>query len=484
MSHSLGDRFTALFRTGGSLGSLARTRPRVQIADRASRTRVVATVGHLFSSSARARTPNETWLEGAGSAGLFPVLRRWPQLIVVVLLWSCSADPRRAPDALPYAPRCGNGVIDRLSGAPALDETCDEGEGNGGPNSLCTLTCKDAHVRWFPAGGPTTLPFPARKLVRALPDYLVISNFDDNGIALVPIENVAAPVLLKKYSAPSSFEVGKWDFSDAYSEVMWVERPIPGVGGPWLLWTKIGEQPAPVIRELPDPVANGRAGTFLLEENYGRNGFADTDANGNLHRVLVSEVQPAPSMSDVDIGPSPPGTLSLVRKIPGIHGYRAIYFFANGPTTNVIAATDPVDTTSLPVVEWAGTWPRAVEHMTPGLFTNEVAPDQAAVLSPEGSVDIWAFHGAIGEVPPPHYGDVPAGSQNIAAITSGESILTVSPQGDLVLLMNNGNGRSLKPQYLHVGQACNVCTIAETSGHAPEWFAFDNLVIHGGAGLP
>jgi hypothetical protein len=169
---------------------------------------------------------------------------------------ACSDGRPLAPDAEIWG--CGDGVV-------APEEECDDGPGTGTSTSLCTLDCRTARVKWVQLEGNTQLPFPARKMVGGLP-VLVISNFDDRGIAIVPVGNKGPPVILKKYAAPVSFEVHGVD------RVVWIERAVPGLGGPWLLWTIIGEDP-PVIREIPYPVEGAEAGTFALRSVVGPNGF-------------------------------------------------------------------------------------------------------------------------------------------------------------------------------------------------------------------
>jgi hypothetical protein len=126
---------------------------------------------------------------------------------------------------------------------------------------------------------------------------------------------------------------------------------------------------------------------------------------------------------------------------------------------------------------WTGVWRKPVLSAIPSWVRPDLGNRQFAMLAPDGAVDMWSFDADGLEIVDSLYGFVPAGSQQIMNSFDGR-IHTVDPQGRLVVLMNNGRGRSLAPQYLQIGPPCSVCTIAETEG-GPEWFALDEVAIHG-----
>jgi hypothetical protein len=374
-------------------------------------------------------------------------------IAVAVGVGACGDGRPLAPDAEIWG--CGDGVV-------APDEHCDDGPETGTSTSLCTLECRTARVEWIQLEGNTQLPFPARKMVGGLPAHLVISNFDDRGIALVPVGNKGPPVILKKYAAPVSFEVHGVD------RVVWIERAVPGVGGPWLLWTIIGEDP-PVIREISYPVEGAEAGTFALRSVVGPNGFVWRDLDNELHHTTVSKVDPV-TIDHRALGPAPSGQLQVARwwndELVG-------YFFERpDQMTDVVIAWRLRPATE----RWTGVWRKPVMSAIIGRFRADLGDRQFAMLAPDGAIDVWSFDRDAPEIVDSLYGYVPAGSQHI--MKGSKRIQTVDPQGRLVVLMDNGNGRSLAPQYLKIGPPCTVCTISETEG-APEWFALDEIAIHG-----
>jgi hypothetical protein len=225
--------------------------------------------------------------------------------------------------------RCGDGITVADPLATELSEECDDGAATGTDESLCMANCKSGHVEWKPLEGETTLPFPARKLV-AIPGYLVISSFDQRGVAVVPIGNTSEPVILQKYSSTSSFEVQP-------EGILWIERAVPGVGGPWLLWTGFGPSLGS-ITEIPYPTAPATGGLFALGSNYGPNGFLERDASGHLHRTLVSNL-PNPAIEDIDVGPTSGTVISLARRFVASSD-RTAFFLEAGATTEVIITDD------------------------------------------------------------------------------------------------------------------------------------------------
>ena len=380
-------------------------------------------------------------------------------------------------------PTCGDGIITPAPEDPARHETCDEGFETGGATSLCTLQCRDARVRWEELPGTTVLPFPARKMVHGLPDHLVISAFDDNGIAIVPVANSGGTQILKKYSAPMAFEVGKWDQSDTLMEVMWIERAIEGVGGPYLLFAKIGEEPA-VIREVAYPLMGSVGGKFASIENIGPNGFVDVLQDGTIQRVWTYGL----SMSSNNLGPTPGGTLSFALRFYTVDAtarIRLATFFADGSATGIVLASDPNGGPS--TRDWEYVWNKSVLDAVHGSWTRQQGVNQVALLSTDGTVDILSLGSTPAEILDSAYGALPAGSQHITSLGGADpsldiprySLLTVDAQGRIVVLKNNGAGRSLAPQYLPIGPSCSVCTIAEHAGANPEWFALDTLAVRG-----
>src|SRR5262245_38449427 len=108
---------------------------------------------------------------------------RWVLLIgIAVLGGACGPGGRDAPGR---RRGWGGGVVQSES------EECDDAARNGTGESLCTLDCQDRTLT-AEVIGQTSLPVPARKLIRVRPcfqgEWLVASNFDDQGIALVSTE--------------------------------------------------------------------------------------------------------------------------------------------------------------------------------------------------------------------------------------------------------------------------------------------------------
>jgi len=248
----------------------------------------------------------------------------------IVTFLQLGCEPQRvAPDGPP--PGCGDGVISDGSLGPA--EQCDDGLENGTEFSLCHTSCYSAEAAFHRIGPDTMLPFPAKKLVWA--GVLVISNFDDQGIALVPVGNTSAPALLKRHSAPVDFEVGGGlGASDWW--VMWIERAVPGEGGPWLLWANLGEFPAPTIHELAF-AASTRGDPVFVRYDWGHNGVATVDANGHLVFIRVEDLSQGLA-SLTDLGPAPSGVL---RRAALTYARRAAIFFEDGPGTTVVAVSPP-----------------------------------------------------------------------------------------------------------------------------------------------
>jgi len=196
----------------------------------------------------------------------------------------CDMPVRSQPDATASS-SCGDGVVNGESGV----ESCDDGGANGNATSLCSIQCADRTVRWHSMIPPTTvLPFPARKLVDSGP-ALVISSFDDSGIATVPIGNDRPTDVLRKYSAPTAFQVGGWTPSP-WPAVMWIERAVPGQGGPWLLWAKIGEPFFPVIHEVTYTTPNSTGGVFIRSGDFGNNAIVEVIAGRLLYRLPIWEL--------------------------------------------------------------------------------------------------------------------------------------------------------------------------------------------------
>jgi hypothetical protein len=395
--------------------------------------------------------------------------------LALAAITACGDIPGRPPDA--PAPFCGDGIV-TPNPDPALNESCDDGAATGGPDSLCTLDCKDATREWIPLPGDTILPFPARKLVEALPAHLVISNFDDNGIALVPISNVGETQVLKKYSAPIDFEVGRWS-SQGPMEVMWIERAVPGVGGPFLLIAPIGVA-APVIRELPYPVAGGAGGRFVTFENVGAYGMVEI-SDGRLVRVWPERAAPGGdlTMHAFDLGPAGEGSIAFATRLDVDPQLRVAVFTQTESATAIVLAIDPNGGPT--TREWDTSWLKRVIHAADGRWTTSQGPYQVALLAPDGTIDILALGSTPGEILDTSFGVVP-GAQQLQASFPGspglQSIVTLDDQGRVVLLRNNGRGRALRPQYFPLRNGCTVCTLGETANYV-DWFALDTIAIHG-----
>lgn len=383
-------------------------------------------------------------------------------MCVPLLLLAGCHDPRRLPANDASLTGCGDGITVEDPADPNVSEQCDDGDQTGTSDSLCTLECKNARVEWVPLEGQTTLPFPARKLV-AVAAQLVVSAFDDRGIAVVPVGNAAGSVILKKYSAPVSFEVQD-------DKIIWIERGIPGMGGPWLLWTRLGD--LSVINEITYPRPDSSAGIFVLADNVGPNGFIVHDENGHLHRVMLWNPE-QPVIQDYDVGPTESREVTLGRRLAHTSN-RVAYFLEAGEQTEVLVTDDyPLP----PQRHWYGIWPKKVLHAVDGYFKGPFADEQVAMLAPDGAVDVWSFQGPLSEITDSLFGYVPAGSQQIMRDDSA-SVYSIDSAGNLVVLKNNGAGRSLRAQQFPIGPPCSICTIAETVG-APEWFALDLVAVHG-----
>lgn len=383
------------------------------------------------------------------------------------LMLGCGGPERVAPDGAP--PRCGDGVVSDGSLGPT--EWCDDGSANGTELSLCFPNCTSAESSWRPIEADTTvLPFPAKKLIPSW-DHLVISNFDDQGIALVPIRNSGPPVLLKRYGAPVDFEVPAGLPGSTSSSVMWLERAVPGVGGPWLLWANASEDPAPTIHVLPFPT-DTRGDPVFVRHDWGHNGIVTVDANGHLLFILVQDLSQN-LVRLTDLGPAPSG---ILRRAAHTRNWaRTAIFFEDGPITTIVTLSGSWP--EPPSVDSQTIWNGFIHDVAWGEWLPSLV-DEVAVLGAQGEVTIISPGQDLVEAFPPVFTRIPG---NVTDISDDRgNLYAMTQDGNLVWIVNNREGRGMKPQLFPIGLPCTVCTIAE-QWTSPAWFALDTIAVHGQA---
>ncbi|MDB4956163.1 MAG: hypothetical protein JWO36_3732 [Myxococcales bacterium] len=193
-----------------------------------------------------------------------------------------------------------------------VPEQCDDGPLNGTPQdpNRCTKQC----LRGDHANGlepiqhvPFAVAFPMKKIVEleinTTCPSLAFTGFDDTGahVALGPpnaggFSLVVQPqiVTMKVHSAPSG--LGRlWRPNGDFSSPLWVERAVPGVGGPWLFFATFSADFTPTIHELPYPFPDGEGGEIIVED--GQMPLL-VDQSTTTHELLVAAIV---SRSDTDI---------------------------------------------------------------------------------------------------------------------------------------------------------------------------------------
>lgn len=320
---------------------------------------------------------------------------------------------------------------------------------------------------------------------------MVASNFDDDGIALVSSEG-AGTFLLKAHSAPLDFAVGSIDEQQTCgTDVIWIERPVPGVGGPWLLWAEIGEEPAPVVHELPFPIPGADGGVF--ERRAAAQLWPvllSATAGGRLY--LARLFYPAAAGGHVDVtdlglaSESPRISVELDDRIVG--GFdRVAELGANGSTSVVMAHYDSLNESVLPSIDYQGTWPDFVISANHGEWVaGEGGREQLALLDQDGIVSIWDFLHDPAEVEPTYFGIMPTGTQEIATFDFEVSnqcvapycgVVGLDPDGNAVFIAGNGAASGLRPQSFDIGPSCSTCSLDQGELFGPEWFGLDDTAV-------
>ena len=389
---------------------------------------------------------------------MLPMIRH---LGLVVLLSSCS-------DSSESAMRCGDGVV---SANVESIESCDDGELNGTATSTCRIDCTSAESRWLARDDEsTTLPFPAKKLV-ATERALVISNYDDRGIAVVPQRNLGVPILLRGAAPARSFTVTGSSEIDG-TIVMWIEQGTSQADLPALYWANLSESP-PQPREIPYPLVDTSGGIFIQNENYTWDGFADVGKDRRLYQVQFSSLQP-PAPQIWELGTAPDGDLVAAMVVVAGDMRGIAYFFDDGFSTRVAIATHPGD--GIPSIVRTVRLPARVVDIARAHLNRDGGLDVVTILTPDGVIYAWDFSDPDPEAFLRVFGRVRPGSQHLFGWTS---MVAVTREGEVAHLVENTKGESLATQYHRVGVQCSVCTIAETAGPTAEWFAFDTIAIRG-----
>lgn len=404
-------------------------------------------------------------------------------------------------------PRCGDGILQlgqtyELDVPPLLvTEQCDDGDLNGTTESQCSLQCQDMTLQ-VDVSRQLQLPMPARKLMAMSTclgaDWLFASSFDDRGIAVISAENEQSFVL-KAHGPPSDFTIGAISDHNACStDLVWIERAIPTVGGPWLLWARIGEEPAPIIHELPFPIPGAVDAVFQREHPIGLPLIMTAASGGRLFLARLYYPADAGGHVDVtDVGAASTAP-SLAARIEFDHGQvndgftRNAVFDSSDPPHVVVAKYD-VAQEGTPFADYDGTWPRRVISAENGEWVPGFeARGQLAMLAADGTVDIWDFLSDAGEITSTTYGVLPPQTQQLAVFSSDLSyqcvepwcaVLGVATDGSITVLQNNAEGHALAPQRFDIGPPCTVCSLDEMQlvhsapGSYPSWYAFDDLAV-------
>ena len=355
------------------------------------------------------------------------------------------------------------GVDDVGPNNPGFDEQCDDGPLNGTSASLCTVQCLGGHWAIGPVSG-IPLDSPPRMIQTfVINDHNSIaytSNDDDavhvtiGGLDVFPAPEPTT-IKLKVHSPPTS--IGLLDgFNIPQQWPVWVERAIPGVGGPWMFYATFDATGAPTIHEISYPFPDGVGGDLSTFDSAINPVLVDqsTDASHDLLVAVLIAV-------DEDTVVVAPQRLMA----PGVHRgvlvgnpgqpddyaplsnrYSFVQFFDDNSTFETFYVTEPgtdvrpadfVITTSA-----TGSWPYPVVDgvLLPKIWNNDFSmahPFTTAVMTDTGDIYTWQFdHSPSGEFPPTLFGHVAPGSRLVhgGGDDDPDAVIAYQPDGTEIVL--------------------------------------------------
>jgi hypothetical protein len=378
-----------------------------------------------------------------------------------------------APDApLPDAgtdardPFCGDGVV-------GAGERCDDGERNGGPDSLCRLNCVPGQVVLEPLGDVLS-PYPVRgiDLVYGSGVYgVVVTAFDESGLHVLADLSALAPQWFDLHmgGAPTSFRTLANELGSLPGHVYWVEA-----GGtlarPNLYRASFDFfLPELPVEDLgPTPFADGQGGHLLSTRTHGEGSlFLLVADRGNMPPFpmhLGSFAIPSSSWVTMDSGPSP-GVQEIAATDVGPWNMHDI------PAPIVRYLKDP-PSVAIHGVSWDGTslteiaqfeWEHEVVAAVGGGVDESRRDANNAFVTADGTVYTWSAV-TLPKIQGP-YASVTPGTNQIVALSRGDAELrddyaVLESSGEIVFLANNTADRSLMPQRFQIGPPCTRCVLS------------------------
>lgn len=378
----------------------------------------------------------------------------WVTFVLIALSTFACGQPRPSstPDAAPDAPApfCGDGVL--LNG-----EQCDQGPITGTPQSTCTKQCRSIASCMY-AGAIAmhriagNMPNPARQLVdwqlnNGYTEAVAFTGSGDEPLHVgVPYTQAFSETEAPRYiplqlHAPASSVTRLWtpsaDPNYAYDVTypLWVERAIPNVGGPWLVYATFDASLTPTYTEIPYPFPDGEGGQLHIEP--GQMPLL-VDYSAVTHELLIAVIvaDRAGSIRVLRSRLPAPGThRGVLAAVPvKMGGFSSpvtgdyVQFFDDNETFQLFRIDSPTGDPLDPTAQYAafevahGSWPMHVTDATYWLEgwdaldppTHNPAylnPYPTALVTDTGDVYIWQFdHAPSGELPVIPYGHVPPGS--------------------------------------------------------------------------
>lgn len=409
-----------------------------------------------------------------------------------------TSTPDAAPDAA--APFCGDGVFEN-------GETCDDGAATGTPQSTCSKQCRSI------AGCTYVLPMhrvagdlpnPARQLVdwnlnNGYTEAVAFTGSGDDPLHVaIPrtqtfSETEAPRVIPLQLHSPATSVTRLWKPSANPNQMydvtypLWIERAIPSVGGPWLVYATFDASLTPTYTEIPYPFPDGEGGQLHIEP--GQMPFL-VDYSAATHELLIAvivtyndgSVRVLPSRL-----PAPGAQRGVLAGVPVKMGSYAspvtfdyVQFFDDNETFQLFTIDAPTSDPLDPTAQYAaseiahGTWPM---HATDATYWLEgwdamdpathdpsyLNPYPTALVADTGDVYIWQFnHSPDGESPLVPFGHVPPGSH----VPSWPGYPGCIPRA-LTIYSPDGN-----QIYLHDSDDNDVTSIAllpEVAPAVPTW---------------
>jgi hypothetical protein len=272
-----------------------------------------------------------------------------------------------------------------------------------------------------------------------------------------------------------------------WSSPLWIEKAVPNVGGPWLVYATLDSQLVPTYFEIPYPFPDGEGGRLLVEPDQMP---ILVDYSPATHELLIAVIVaygdgtvrvlpsrlPAPgAQRGVLVGA--PGK---IREVSDDHTYEYVQFYDDTQTFQMFRIYAPTDdpfslTAQYPITEVAhGIWPTRVVDATywlegwdgwdPSTWqTSYVDPYPNAVLTDTGDVYIWQFN----EVPSGEFPILPFGHAEPGARMWGDFAYVGCLPRPVWLLSRSGEQIAL-----HDGDDNDVHSSAlapETGSGVPPW---------------